>query len=57
MNVDISKITIQTDNGSEFSGNRIKHDRGFKYFLQQKNVKHRFIPPKYPNANIERNIS
>ena len=53
MNIDISNITIQTDNGAEFSGNRFKHNKGFRHFLQQLKVKHRFIPPKYPNANAE----
>lgn len=51
---DISKITIQTDNGSEFSGNRIKQDRGYTAHLRDRwNIKQRFIPPRYPNANAD----
>ena len=47
-------ITIQTDNGSEFSGSRIHHDRGFKAYLQKVlGVNHRYIPPSYPNANAD----
>ena len=47
-------ITIQTDNGCEFSGGRIYHKRGFKAYLKHTvGVKHIFIPPRYPNANAD----
>ena len=47
-------ITIQTDNGSEFSGIRIHHNRGFKKYLEKDwGTKHRYIPPHYPNANAD----
>jgi transposase len=47
-------ITIQTDNGSEFSGGRIHHKRGFKAYLKHTfGINHRFIPPHYPNANAD----
>ncbi|MCK4526716.1 transposase [candidate division WOR-3 bacterium] len=47
-------ITIQTDNGSEFSGGRIYHERGFKAYLKHTfGVKHQFIPPRHPNANAD----
>jgi len=47
-------ITIQTDNGSEFSGGRIYHNRGFKAYLRHiVGVNHIFIPPRYPNANAD----
>ena len=47
-------ITIQTDNGSEFSGGRIYHKRGFKAYLKHTmGVNHIFIPPRYPNANAD----
>jgi transposase len=47
-------ITIQTDNGSEFSGGRIYHERGFRAYLKHiMGVNHIFIPPRYPNANAD----
>jgi len=49
-----SDITIQTDNGCEFSGGRIYHKRGFKAYLKHTmGVNHIFIPPRYPNANAD----
>jgi transposase len=52
--IDLKDTAIQTDNGSEFSGNRIKHSRGYTAFLRDKwGIKHRFIPPRYPNANAD----
>jgi len=48
------KITIQVDNGSEFSGIRIHHDRGFKKYVEKNwNAKVKYIPPHYPNANAD----
>jgi len=47
-------ITIQTDNGSEFSGIRIHHDRGFRAYLKKEiGVNHMYIPPGRPNANAD----
>ena len=47
-------ITIQTDNGSEFSGIKIHHDRGFRAYLKKEiGVNHTYIPPRYPNANAD----
>lgn len=47
-------ITIQTDNGAEFSGIRIHHDRGFKRYIEKvMGVKHRYTPPRCPNANAD----
>jgi transposase len=52
--IDLKDTVIQTDNGSEFSGNRVRHDRGYTAFLRDKwGIKHRFIPPRYPNANAD----
>jgi len=52
--IDLKDTIIQTDNGSEFSGNRIKQDKGYTAFLNKKwGIKHRFIPPRYPNANAD----
>ena len=52
--VDISNITIQTDNGPEFSGTRKNHKQGFKSFLTSTlKVKHKYIPPGYPNYNAD----
>jgi len=51
-------ITIQTDNGAEFSGARIHHNKGFKKVLEKHlGVKHRFIPPRCPNANADVEVS
>jgi len=47
-------ITIQTDNGNEFSGIRIHHDRGFRAYLKKEmGVNHMYIPPGRPNANAD----
>jgi transposase len=47
-------ITIQTDNGAEFSGIRIHHNRGFRAYLKKEmGVNHMYIPPGYPNANAD----
>ena len=47
-------ITIQTDNGFEFSGIRMYHNRGFKKYLEKElKVRHRYIPPRCPNANAD----
>jgi len=52
--INLKNTTIQTDNGSEFSGNRLHNTRGYRAFLRDKwNVKHKFIPPKYPNYNAD----
>jgi transposase len=52
--IDLKDTVIQTDNGSEFSGNRVKHNRGYTSFLRDKwGIQHRFIPPRYPNANAD----
>jgi len=47
-------ITIQTDNGAEFSGIKIHHNRGFRAYLKKEiGVNHMYIPPRYPNANAD----
>jgi transposase len=47
-------IIIQTDNGAEFSGIKIHHDRGFRAYLKKEiGVNHMYIPPRYPNANAD----
>ena len=47
-------ITIQTDNGNEFSGVRIHHNRGFRAYLKKEiGVNHIYIPPRHPNANAD----
>jgi len=52
--IDPEKITIQVDNGSEFSGIRIHHNRGFKKYVEKNwNAKVKYIPPHYPNANAD----
>jgi transposase len=52
--VNLDNVTIQTDNGAEFSGTRKTHDRGFRSFLTSTlGVKHKFIPPGYPNYNAD----
>ncbi len=50
--------TIQTDNGSEYSGaeRKEKHDRGFKRLIEKRlKARHRFIPPGKKNhqADVE----
>jgi transposase len=52
--IELNKVRIQTDNGSEFSGLRMHHTRGFRHHLKQVlKMKHSFIPPRYPNANAD----
>jgi len=47
-------ITIQTDNGVEFSGGRIHQDRGFVHYLREtERTNHIFIPPRHPNSNAD----
>jgi transposase len=47
-------ITIQTDNGNEFSGIKIHHNRGFRVYLKKDmGVNHMYIPPRNPNANAD----
>ena len=55
LNVDISKIRIQTDNGSEFGGNpRTLKDTAFTKMIEQEfNSKHKFIPPASPTYNSD----
>jgi transposase len=52
--IDLKNVIIQTDNGSEFSGQE-KHlrDRGFKYTVEKTGAEHRFIPPGCCNANAD----
>lgn len=52
--IELKEVEVQTDNGSEFSGLRVHHDRGFRYHLREVlGMKHRFTPPSYPNANAD----
>ncbi|MEA3312696.1 MAG: helix-turn-helix domain-containing protein [candidate division WOR-3 bacterium] len=52
--IKLSQVKIQTDNGSEFSGQRMHHTRGFRHHLKEVlKIKHGFIPPHYPNANAD----
>ena len=52
--IKLSQVKIQTDNGSEFSGQRMHHIRGFRYHIKEVlKMKHGFIPPRYPNANAD----
>lgn len=52
--VDLSKVTIQTDNGTEFDGQMISPtDRGFRHIIEAFKANHRFIPPGCSNANAE----
>jgi len=47
-------ITFQTDNGTEFSGNRRYHEKGYRHFLTEIwKTNHIYIPPGYPNANAD----
>ena len=52
--INLKNVIIQTDNGSEFSGQE-KHirDRGFKYTVEKFGAEHRFIPPGCCNANAD----
>ena len=51
--IDLSKVTIQTDNGTEFSGNLMNHDHGFVHTINELGANHRFIPPHRPNLNSD----
>jgi len=51
--ISLNNITIQVDNGAEFSGIRIHHDRGFKKEIEALGPKVRYIPPHCPNANAD----
>ncbi len=52
--VDISQVTIQTDNGSEFDGTRHRlADRGFIHTIAAVGAAQRYIPPAHPNANAD----
>ena len=47
-------ITIHTDNGAEFNGGMIHHNRGFVHYLKEvEKTNHIFIPPRYPNSNAD----
>lgn len=53
--VDLTQVTIQSDNGSEFDG-ATEHPRpfGFTHTVETlAGASHRFIPPGCPNANAE----
>ncbi|MEA3501102.1 MAG: leucine zipper domain-containing protein [Candidatus Marinimicrobia bacterium] len=52
-NVDISKVTIQTDNGSEFGGTMMNHNHGFVYEIEKIGTNHQYIPPHRPNYNAD----
>jgi transposase len=51
--VDLGLVKMTTDNGSEFSGNRLDHsDRGFVHAVQAGcGIRHIFNPPHSPNSN------
>ena len=51
--VDLSTVKMTTDNGSEFSGNRLDHsDRGFVHTIETEcGINHIFNPPRSPNSN------
>lgn len=51
--ISLNDITIQVDNGAEFSGIKIHHDRGFKKEIESLGPKVKYIPPHYPNANAD----
>ena len=51
--IDLGQVTIQTDCGSEFSGTRVHHDRGFVHTVNRLGARHKFIPPATPNANSD----
>ena len=51
--ISLHNITIQVDNGPEFSGIKIHHDRGFKKEIQSLGPSVKYIPPHYPNANAD----
>jgi len=52
--VDLSAVTVQTDNGPEFDGTRQRlADRGFLHSIAALGAAHRYIPPAHPNANAD----
>ena len=53
--IPLSEVIIQTDNGTEFSGNiRSTPQHGFSYLIQSGyGATHRFIPPGCCNANAD----
>ena len=52
--LDISQVTIQTDNGSEFSGmDKSKKESGFVYAIEKVGAQHSFIPPGQSNFNSD----
>ena len=53
--IEAKEVTIQTDNGVEFSGTRRKRSsQGFTYVVEERlQAKHTFIPPGCKNANAD----
>ena len=51
--IELEGVTIQTDNATEFSGNRIYHDRGFVFTVEEFKAKHKYIPPRMSNVNSD----
>ena len=52
--IKVKEIIVQVDNGSEFSGIKVNHDRGFKKYVEKEHgARVRYIPPRCPNANAD----
>jgi transposase len=53
--IDVSKVTVQTDKGSEFDGQAVrKDDRGFTFAIEKLyNAHHRLLLKSNPNANAD----
>ena len=52
--LDLSQITMQTDNGAEFSGlDKYKKNSGFVYAVEKFGAHHSFIPPGQSNFNSD----
>lgn len=53
--IDLTTVSIQTDNGTEFDGQTIKlSERGFISLIREQfHADHCFIPPACPNANAD----
>jgi len=53
--LDLTTVTIQTDNGAEYDGHtRRRRDRGFTATVEAAfAASHRFAPPSCPNANAD----
>ncbi len=52
--IDTTEVTIQTDNGGEFDGQRtVPADHGFTATVRAAGAAQRFIPPGCPNANAD----